>query len=68
MKPAQIEAERERRAKAAMRKMARAIPDNEVLAKMLLRMERPLRKDFYRVVTPHLKFTPIRLEILDANA
>ena len=67
MKPHQLKAERERRAKVKMRDMARRIPNNEVLARMLLQMEKPFRHEFMRVIRPHLKFIPIRLEVLDGS-
>lgn len=68
MKPAQLKAEQERLAKVKLRKMARRIPDNAVLANILLSFERPFRVDFYNRIVPHLKFDPIPLEALDVDS
>lgn len=64
MKPKQIAAEKERRARAKFRVMARRIPDNAVLTNILLQMEKPIRAALLRNLTPHLRFRPISLEDL----
>ena len=66
MKPAQIRAEKERRARAQFRKWARRIPDNAALANILLGFpEKPFRAEFYRRVVPLLNFKAIPLEAID---
>ena len=66
MKPAQIKAEKERRAKAQFRKWARRIPDNAALANILLGFpEKPFRREFYFRIKPLLKFEAIQLEAID---
>lgn len=67
MKPARRKAERVRLANARawnkFREIGREIPDNAVLANILMRLkDRPIREGFYRNVVPHLRFKPIRLE------
>ena len=69
MKPARQKAERVRRANARawnqFREIGRDIPNNAVLATILLRIkEAPIREGFYRNVKPHLRFTAIPLETI----
>lgn len=66
MKPGQIKARRERKAKVQFRKIARRIPDNVALANILLGLanQRPIQEGFYRNVRQHLRFTPITLEAI----
>ncbi len=68
MKPHQLKAEKERRAKVKMRELARKIPNNEALVRILLGLEKPLRADFYRIVSKHVRFVPIRLEALNGQS
>lgn len=65
MKPAQAKARRERLAKVKMREWARKIPDNATLINVLAGMEKPLRRDFLHVITPHLRFKPVATEFLE---
>jgi hypothetical protein len=64
VKPKQFAAEKERLAKARLRKYARQIPDNETLLNILLGLEKPVRYNFYYKVKPHLRFDPIPLEAI----
>ena len=66
MKPQQLKAHKERVAKVRFRAWARRIPDNGKLASVLLNFsEKTLRAEFYRRVTPYLRFKPIPLESLE---
>lgn len=68
MKAAKLKAEQERLAKVKMRKWARRIPDNAMFAKIIRQFpELPFRADFYRNITPYLKFTPVPLEQINEN-
>ena len=62
MKPSQIKAGEERRAKVKLRRLARKIPDNARLINILLQFEPPFRVHFYAKVQPYLKFKPVPLE------
>ena len=66
MKPSQVKAERERKAKIEFRKLARRIPDNEALKEIVLKLadQRPVQEGFWRNIVPHLKFKPIPLETI----
>ncbi len=64
MKPKREAAERERRAKAQLRKMARKIPNNLSLANILIQFEKPFQRDFYYRVLPFLRFKPAPLEVI----
>ncbi len=72
VKPAKRKAERVRLANARawnkFREIGREIPDNAVLANILLQLkDRPIREGFYRNVAPHLKFKPISLETIQSS-
>jgi len=65
MKPSRAKAEKERLAKVRMRHIARLINDNAHLINILAGMEKPLSRDFLRVVTPFLRFKPAPTEFLE---
>ena len=66
MKPNRIAAEKERKAKVRLRRMARSIPDNATLTRIVMSFpERPFRADFYRRIAPNLKFKPLPLEVIE---
>jgi hypothetical protein len=64
MKPSRVCAEKERRAKVELRKLARKIPDNASLTKILSQFETPFQRDFYYRVLPFLRFKPVPLEVI----
>lgn len=66
MKPGYLKREKERQAKVKLRRMARSIPDNATLIRIILAFpERPFRKDFYRRIVKDLRFTPVSLEVIE---